>query len=158
MPHVLKSLEAFYACALAIEREAADRYAQFAEYFAGRGEAMLAALCSMLARMEADHFAQLARGAEGLALPGVDLADYGAEAEPPCEASARDLFYRIRDPSQLLELELEGELRAQRFFARAAQTAQDDQVRALAREMAAEEDRHIRWVSQALTMQRPLRV
>jgi len=157
MPHVLESLEAFYACALAIEREAAERYAQFAEYFAGRGEAMLAALCAMLARMEGEHFAQLTRAAEGLALPDVDLADFpGGQA--PSEASGRDLYYRIHDPAQLLELALEGELRAQRFFAWAAQSAKDKRVRALAHEMAAEEDRHIRWVSQALTMQRPLRV
>jgi len=156
MPHVLESLEAFYACALAIEREAAERYAQFAAYFAGRGEAMLAALCSMLARMEGEHLAQLTQAAEGLALPGVDLADFPGR-QPPSEASSRDLYYRLQDPAQLLELALEGELRAQRFFAWAAEGAKDGTVRALAREMAAEEDRHIHWVSQALTMHRPLR-
>lgn len=158
MSHVLESLEAFYACALAIEREAAERYAQFAQHFAGRGEPMLAALCSMLARMEGEHLAELTRAAAGLVLPGVDLAAWGVDGEPPSEASARDLCYRIQDTGQLLELALEGELRAQRFFARAAHRAPDERVRALAREMAAEEDRHVRWVSQALKMHRPLRV
>jgi rubrerythrin len=153
----LKSLEAFYACALAIEREAAERYHDFAGYFAGRGEAMLAALCSMLARMEGEHYAQLARAAEGLVLPAVDLSAYGA-GESPSEGGARELFYRVEHPLQLLEIALAGEIRAQRFFAWAANTAEDEHVRSLAREMAGEEDRHIRWVTQALTMQRPLRV
>lgn len=104
MPHALDSLEAFYACALAIEREAAERYREFAAYFAGRGEAMLAALCTMLARMEGEHYSQLARAAEGLALPSVDLAAYGAGAEPPSEGGGRELFYRMQDPAQLRRL------------------------------------------------------
>jgi rubrerythrin len=157
MPHALDSLEAFYACALAIEREAAERYREFAEYFAARGEAMLAALCNMLARMEGEHYSQLARAAEGLALPSVDLAAYGAGAEPPSEGGGRELFYRMQDPAQLLEVALAGEIRAQRFFAWAAHTAEDEHVRVLAREMAGEEDRHIRWVTQALVMHRPIR-
>jgi len=158
MSPLLESLEAFYACALAIERDAADRYREFADHFAQRGEAMLAALCSMLASMEREHYAQLARAAEGLALPAVDLSAFGPGPEPPSEAAGRELFYRIQEPVQLLEIALAGEIRAQRFFAWAAHTAQDEHVRAMAREMAAEEDRHIHWVSQALTMQRPLRV
>jgi len=156
MHEPLKTIEAFYAQALAIEREAADRYREFEAYFASRGEAVLAAICGMLARMEAEHYAKLARAAEGLALPEADPA-YGWSAEAPPESAPRKDFYRITTAEQLLEIALEGELRAQRFFAWVATSAEHEAVRAMAQEMAQEESRHIRWVSQALAYRNPLR-
>jgi rubrerythrin len=154
-PH--ESLEAFYAHALAIEREAVARYTEFAAYFSGRGEAVLGALCDMLARMETEHYAQLARAAEGLALPPVSASDYGWSGETAAEGGERKDFYRIRDAEQLLEIALEGEVRAHRFFAWIADAATDPALRAMAREMAAEEHRHIRWVTDAITFRKPLR-
>ena len=156
MPEPLKTIEAFYAQALAIEREAAERYREFERYFASRGEAVLAAICGMLARMEAEHYAQLARSAEGLELPDPDPA-YGWSAESPPESAPRKDLYRITSAEQLLEIALEGEIRAQRFFAWVAASAGDDAVRAMAQDMAQEESRHIRWVSQALSYRNPLR-
>jgi rubrerythrin len=156
MPEPLHSLEAFYAQALAIEREAAERYREFEAYFAARSEAVLAAICGMLARMEADHYAQLARACEGMALPAPDAA-LGLGAEAQGESAPRKEFYRIANAEQLLEIALEGEIRAQRFFAWAAASAIDPAVRELADEMAHEEARHIRWVTQALSYRKPLR-
>lgn len=156
MPEPVKTIEAFYAQALAIEREAAERYREFEAYFAPRGEAVLAAICGMLARMEAEHYAQLARAAEGLSLPEPDPA-YGWSAESPAESAPRKEFYRITSAEQLLEIALEGEIRAQRFFAWVAASATDPAVQAMAEEMAHEEARHIRWVTQALAYRNPLR-
>ena len=156
MPDPVQTIEAFYAQALAIEREAADRYREFEAYFGARGEAVLAAICGMLARMEAEHYAQLARAAEGLALPDPDPA-FGWSAESPPESGPRKDFYRITTAEQLLEIALEGEIRAQRFFAWVAASSGDDTVRSMAHEMAQEEARHIRWVSQALSYRNPLR-
>jgi rubrerythrin len=156
MPQPVQTIEIFYAHALAIEREAAQRYREFESYFAARGEAVLAAICGMLARMEGEHYAQLARAAEGLALPDPDPA-YGWSAEAPAESGPRKEFYRITSTEQLLEIALEGEIRAQRFFAWTAESALDDTVRALAEGMAQEESRHIRWVTQALGYRNPLR-
>ena len=156
MPDLVTTIEAFYAHALAIEREAAERYREFEGYFAARGEAVLAAICGMLARMEAEHYAQLARAAEGLELPEPDPA-YGWSTDAPAESAPRKEFYRITNAEQLLEIALEGEIRAQRFFAWVAASASDATVRTLAQEMAQEEARHIRWVSQALAYRNPLR-
>ena len=41
----IDSIERFYAHAIALEREAAERYAEFAVHFADRGEEVLAGLC-----------------------------------------------------------------------------------------------------------------
>ncbi|HYC35597.1 MAG TPA: hypothetical protein VEC19_04190 [Usitatibacter sp.] len=51
----IRTLEEFHAHAIAIEREAAERYDEFASYFRDKGEAVLSGLCANLARMESDH-------------------------------------------------------------------------------------------------------
>ena len=54
MRKAIKGVEEFYAHAIAIEREAMERYAEFEAWFRDRGEEVLAGLCANLARMEAD--------------------------------------------------------------------------------------------------------
>ena len=153
----LDTLASFYAHALAIEREAMERYREFATYFAGRQEAVLSAICSMLARMEAQHHAELLHACEGMDLPEVDAAAYGWSRENPAEGAPAAQSYRVQDPQQLLEMALEGEIRAQRFFAWVAQTTSDPTVHALAETMAREEARHIQWVTDAIAFRKPLR-
>src|SRR4029078_7286394 len=52
----IETIEAFYANALPIEREAAQRYDEFARHFEERGEDALAGLCANLADLERRHF------------------------------------------------------------------------------------------------------
>ena len=49
MPRAIASVEEFYAHALAIEREAMERYDEFGAWFAARDEDVLAGLCWNLA-------------------------------------------------------------------------------------------------------------
>jgi rubrerythrin len=146
----IATVEEFYAHALAIEREAAERYGEFAAYFNDRGEEVLAGLCRNLATLERGHYHQLVRACEGLTLPVVSEASYRwLEAGAP-ETPARELFYRIARPGQLLRIALDGELRARAFFVWVARGAASNAVRELAAIMAAEEGEHIRWVQDAI--------
>ena len=150
MSRAIQGVEQFYAHALAIEREAAERYAEFETWFHDRGEEVLAGLCRTLAEMEGAHFLHLARACQGLDIPTVAPADYlWIEAESP-EAAAREAFYRVATPRQLLEIALGAECNALAFFEWVVSTTGSEPVRALAREMAAEEMQHVRWVQQAL--------
>lgn len=150
MPRPIDSIELFYAHAIAIEREASERYAEFAEWFADRDEEVLAGLCRGLERLERDHM-QMLRGASGaLQLPPVAETRYHwLDASSP-EAPARELFYRIASTRQLLEVALQAECDARRFFAWVARTSRETAVRRLARQMAREEGEHVCWVRQAL--------
>ena len=142
--------EEFYVHALAIEREAAERYAEFAGYFDGRGGETLAGLCRNLARAEREHFDELVRASEHLALPAIPTGDHRwLEGDAP-ETPARDLLYRVATPRQLLEIALAAELRAHAFFVSVARTALSVEVRQLASIMAAEEVEHVKWVGEAL--------
>ena len=141
--------EEFYAHALAIEREAAERYEEFAEWFEMRS-ATLAALCRRLATLEREHFNELAESCARLELPELGATDYRWLERDSPEVGAREFFYRVANPRQLLEIALDGEKRAHAFFVWIARTAPDRGVRELAAVMAAEENEHIAWVSGAL--------
>ena len=144
------SVAEFYAHALAIEREAAERYAEFAAWFAERGEDVLAGLARQLAQHEHEHFSLLSKRCRGLALPAIAADAYRwLDAHSP-EAPAREAFYRIAGARQLLEVALAAECNALAFFGRVERTTPSAEVRSLAREMAAEEARHVRWVRNAL--------
>ena len=145
--------EEFYAHALAIEREAAERYTEFAGWFADHGEDVLAGLCHNLARFEREHYHQLVRGCEGLAIPAIDDVAYRWLDGISPESGARELFYRAAQPKHLLEIALEGEIRARDFFVWTARTSRSKGVRELAAIMAAEEAEHIAWVTHAIEYQ-----
>lgn len=146
----IDTVEEFYAHALAIEREAAERYTEFEAYFTDRGEDVLAGLCHNLAVLERSHFDALLRDSRGLKLPAIPANRYRwLEAGSP-EAAARELFYRVASERHLLEIALQAEKNAQRFFEWVAEHAPSEPVRALAAEMAQEETEHVNWVNSAL--------
>jgi rubrerythrin len=150
MKQPIDTVERFYTHAIAIEREAADRYGEFASYYADRGEEVLSGLCANLARLERDHLDELMRACAHLQLPAIDAHDFQwLEAGSP-EAPAREFFYRVATPRQLLEVALQAECRALAFCEWAQRNATNPAVRALAGEMAGEERQHVRWVRHAL--------
>jgi rubrerythrin len=146
----IATVEDFYAHALAIEHEAAERYAELALYFSDRGEDTLAGLASSLASMEREHFDALAAACATLTLPAIDPRRYQwLEADAP-ESAARELLYRLATPRMLLEIALAAEWRAHEFFAGIARSSPSKEVCELASEMAAEERQHVQWVRDAL--------
>jgi rubrerythrin len=66
------------------------------------------------------------------------------------ETTARELVFRLLTAHQALEIALRAERRAQAFFETVMLSADDPALRALAREMAAEEGEHIGLVERLL--------
>lgn len=156
MPRPIDSLELFYAHAIAIEHEAAERYGEFARYFEAKQEPVLAGLCRNLAANERHNWEVLCRASEGMELPPIEDSGYHwIDAQAP-NAPAHELFYRVSSPQQLLQVALAAERSARRFFSGVARTTRDGAVRAVARHMAGEEAEHGRWVRQALEYREPL--
>jgi rubrerythrin len=150
MPQPIRTLEEFYAHALAMEHEAAERYAEFEAWFRDRGEEMLAGLCRNLSQAENEHFRQLERGARGLTLPVIPAGEMRwLDAGSP-ESPAHELFYRVAEPRHLLQVALAAECRAAAFFEWVVRTSPSPEVRERAREIAEEEALHVRWMRDAL--------
>ena len=150
MPGPIPTVEEFYAHALAIEREAAERYEEFTDYFDVQGEDALAALCRGLAHMERSHFEELARACVNMNLPAIADGRYRWMEDGSPGTPARKMLHGIAAPRHLLEVALAAEWRAREFFVAVARTSPCLTVRELASVMAAEETEHVQWVHQAL--------
>jgi len=83
-------------------------------------------------------------------VPRIEAGDYAWLDTGAPETAAHDLVFRLLTPRQALAIALEAEHRAQHFFAEVKETATDPALRALAQEMAAEEEGHIAMVELAL--------
>jgi rubrerythrin len=146
----IRSTGELYAHAIAIEREAAERYSELAERMDDEGREDLARVFSELAFMEAEHLATLEQRTEGVALPAIPAGRYRWLENGAPETAARELVFRLMTPRNALAIALVAERRAQAFFEHVFWTTPDPALRALAREMAAEERGHVELVTRML--------
>lgn len=146
----IRTPEQLYAHAIAIEREAAARYAELGERMADLGNDVVGELFLRLAQLEKAHEQVLEQRAAGLELPAIGPGEYAwIDGEAP-ETAAHDLVLNLLTPHSALEIALAAEVRAEAFFKTARAQAADPSVAALAAEMAAEEGVHVAWVKSAL--------
>lgn len=147
---LIDSAPQLYAHAIAIEREAAARYGEFAERMEDEGREDMARVFGMLAAEEAEHLEALQRRTQGVELPAITDREYQwIDAAAP-ETAARELVFRLLTPRQALHIALHAERRAQAFFEQVFWTSSDPALRALAKEMAAEEREHAALVTSML--------
>lgn len=146
----MKTVARLYAHAIAIEREAAARYSEFAQCMDDLGNDAAAEVFATLARLEAEHLDELLRRTAGMALPELAAHEYAwLDAGAP-ETAVRELVFRLNTPRQALEIALQGEKRAAAFFESVVLSAADAMLRALAIEMAADETDHIVMIEKLL--------
>src|SRR4051812_38977431 len=146
----IESQAELYAHAIAIEREAAERYGEFAERMEDEGREDLAHVFGMLARVEAEHLQALLARTSGVELPQIADGRYKWLDSGAPETPARELFFRLMTPRHALAIALHAEQRALAFFEHVFWTTSDPALRSLAREMAAEESEHVSLVSKML--------
>ena len=79
----------------------------------------------------------------GGAVRGLAAQDYKWLGDAAPETTARELVFRLMTAQHALRMALGAEKRAQAFFEHVLLTADDPALRALAREMAAEEQEHV---------------
>jgi rubrerythrin len=146
----IQSAPELYAHAIAIEREAAERYTELAVRMADEGRDDLARVFESLGDMEGEHLRTLEARTREVALPPIAVGRYHwLEAGAP-ETAARSLVYRLMTPRMALGIALQAEVRAQAFFEGVFMTCEDPALRALAREMAAEEQEHVLLIERLL--------
>jgi rubrerythrin len=147
---LIESPAELYAHAIAMEREAAMRYSEFAERMEDEGREELARVFAMLAGVEAAHLETLERRTAGIALPAIADGRYKWLDSGAPETAAREMLFRLMTPRHALAIALHAEQRAQAFFEHVFWTASDPALRALAREMAAEEREHVSLLGKLL--------
>ena len=145
-----------YAHAIAIEREAVERYSEFAERMDDLGNEAAAEIFATLARVEVEHLGELVARTAGAKLPKLAPHEYAWLDNAAPETAARELVFRLMTPRQALEIALAGEKRALAFFEGAMLGAADPMVRTLARELAADEADHIVMLEKLLERTPPV--
>jgi rubrerythrin len=147
----IRSPNELYAHAIAIEREAAERYTEFAQRMEDQGNEAVAAVFATLARYETEHLRALERRTDSVALPELKTHEYRwLDAGAP-ETAARELIFRLMTPRNALAIALAAEKRAEVFFEQVLMSADDPALRGLAREMAADESEHVAIIEQLLS-------
>ena len=114
-----------YSHAIAVEREAALRYAELAWRMAEQGSEEGARLFAQFAVLQAVHLEALRRRTDGIALPDLTSDHSWPDRVDPVARA------------------LQAERDAHAFFAQARRVARDPAARAIAEEMAEEESEHI---------------
>ena len=136
-------------CAYAMEAEAAERYAEFADAMEAHNNTEVAELFRKLARIEHQHGEQVLR-AMGWAAPPPQRGDFrwlGTEAP---ESGERGELHYLMHPYHALRIAHQNEQRAFDFFGHVARSARNAAVRKAAAEIEEEEREHVRLIEEWL--------
>lgn len=146
----IRSVTELLAHALAIEREAAERYTEFARLMADHERGELADLFMRLARLERDHARFIEKRAGPIDPPAVIEAEVRWLESGPPDAAVHEWLARMIGPRDALGIALQAERRAQAFFTELAESADDEALRQMARQFAEEEAEHAARLERAL--------
>src|SRR5688572_8643205 len=141
------SLEDFMSRAYAMELEATERYAQFAEQLDTHNNREVAQLFRKLAQIEALHAKRILEEMGWPGMPALPPAFAWDGAEGP-ETAPFDALHYLMQPYHALEIALRCELQAVQYFDGVAAADVPQRVRAAAQEMAAEEREHVALIKQ----------
>ena len=145
----LVSTSEFMVHAYAMEAEAAERYAEFADSMEMHNNREVAELFRKLARIEQRHADQILEQMGWKQSPG-SAGDYRWEGtEGPESADPTELHY-LMQPYHALQIALHNEKRARDFFAHLAKSTTSAGVRKGALEMEEEEAEHVRLIEEWL--------
>ena len=139
----------FMAHAYAMEAEAAERYAEFADSMEMHNNREVAELFRKLSRIEQRHADQILEQMGWKQSPVTSANVRWEGAEGPETADPTELHY-LMQPYHALQIALHNEKRARDFFARLAKASRDAGVRKGALEMEEDEAEHVRLIEEWL--------
>lgn len=144
---VPQTLEAFMVQAYWMERDAVERYTEFADAMETHNNREVASLFRTMAGYEGKHAQQILDQMGWTQPPAMPKGgfDWGDTFEGP-EAVPIESVHYLMQPYHALTLALGAEQRAEAFFRTLADATQVEAVRAAAREMQAEEAEHVELV------------
>ena len=137
--------EAFMAHAYAMEIEAVERYAQFAEQLEAHNNREVADLFRKLSHIESLHAKRILDEMRWPSMPALTPAYAWETAEGP-ETAPFDALHYLMQPYHALEIALQCEQQAQEYYEGIAAGSAPLRVRAAAAEMAEEEREHVRLI------------
>jgi len=145
------TLPEFLAHAIALEKEAADRYLELAEMMEEFGNRDVAGVFRDMSRFSKMHGDDIAVRVGGIELPRLRSWEYRWET-PPESSGDKPSF--IMTPLNALDYARANELRGMNYYRSAAEQSADAEVRRLGGEFADEEARHAATLDQWIVKER----
>ncbi len=135
----------FMARAYAMELEAVERYSQFAEQLDAHNNPEVAEMFRKLSHVESLHAKRILEEMGWPSVPALPVAFAWETPEGP-ETAAFESAHYLMQPYHALQIALQCEQQAQRYFEDIANGDAPKPVRAAATEMAEEEREHVRLI------------
>ena len=146
----IASIDEMMAYAYALELEASERYAEFADAMDVHNNREVAELFRKLARIEHRHAEQVLEDMGWLSPPPAPHGGFKWEGfEAPETGDVTELHYLMR-PYHALQIALHNEKRAYAFFGGLVKQARNAKVKTAAEEMKEEEAEHVRLIEEWL--------
>ncbi len=146
----ITSIDELMAYAYALELEASERYAVFADAMEQHNNREVAELFRKLARIEYRHAEQVLEEMGWVSAPAAPRGGYKWEGfEAPETGDVTELHY-LMHPYHALQIALHNEKRAYAFFGGLARHAANAKVKKAAVEMGQEEAEHVRLIEEWL--------
>ncbi|MGA7996377.1 MAG: ferritin family protein [Bradyrhizobium sp.] len=141
----LLSLEELFALANAMEKEAAERYAELTRDMKRQNRSDLASVFEQLAAAEREHIDSVARWSQSRVgkAPDPALVRWEAPETFDSETAAEITFSRLMTPYRALSMAVRNEERAFAFWSYVAAFAEDADIKLAAETMAREELGHV---------------
>jgi rubrerythrin len=144
----IASIEELMAYAYALELEASERYAEFADAMEAHNNREVAELFRKLARIEQRHAEQVLDEMGWVSPPAAPHGGYKWEGfEAPESGDVTELHY-LMQPYHALQIALHNEKRAYSFFGGLVKQARNAKVKKAAQEMEQEEAEHVRLIEE----------
>ena len=144
----VRTMDELMAFAHALEVEAAERYAEFADAMEAHNNREVAELFRKLSRIEQKHAEQILEEMRWTVAPRPPTSGYRWQGvEGPETADFTSLHY-LMQPYHALEIALVNEKRAFDFFSSLVRRATTEKVKRAAKEMAGEEAEHVRLIEE----------
>ena len=144
------TLDQFMAQALAMEREAVERYTEFADMLESANNLEVAVLFRTMAGYEAKHAQQIMAEMGWTQAPPPPQLPPGSPGTDAPEVMPHDEAHYLMQPWHALQMALAAERKAEAFFALLARMATTEPVRRAALELQAEEAGHVELVQEWL--------
>jgi rubrerythrin len=139
----MSELALFLAHAIALEEEAAERYAELADAMEVHNNKDVADLFRKLSHYSSLHLADVKKTAEGIELPKLKPWEYEWAATGGPESTAAEDTHYLMTPYHCIHLALKNERQGHDYYANAGKASPDAEVRKLALQFAEEESEHV---------------
>lgn len=135
------TLPEFLAHAIALEKEAADRYLELADMMEAHRNDSVSKLFRDMVEFSKLHHDSIVARAGSMPLPKLKSWQYRWTSPP--EAGGEEAFDYLLEPYNALRYARENELRAMEYYSSVGLEATDPEIRRMAAEFAGEESEHV---------------